>query len=313
MQRLRGILASTTAIVVLCMGSTARADDHDPSTQARTLRDAAADAASKKDFETCRSKAAEAFALVKEPQAAGLLGLCEAELHLWRNAAEHLDYGLEFDPKPERKAAYQVQFDEAKKHVGSIKVSSTPETCTIRIDVDSLGDTPKTIYVNPGHYVIEAHKDGYKPGRNEVDVLAGGVKDVRIALAPEHGEVEKRSFAPAIVAYGVGAVGLGLGIGFFAAHGGQKSSAEKLSLGRTCTKGNLAADCQDLLDAAKKANTSGNASTAGFIVGAAGIGVGTGLLIWALTAPKHAEGERAVMVVPMLGPTTNGVTLQGRF
>ena len=120
---------------------------------------------------------------------------------------------------------------------------------------------------------------------------------------------------PAILGYGVGAVGLGMGIGFLALHGSQNDNAESLGKDKPCP-GAPETSCKAIADAQATANHSGNISTAGFIVGAVGVGAGTGLLIWAATAPHaHADDNAASTSRFSLspGPGDLGLGLTGRF
>lgn len=68
----------------------ARADDELNAASAKVFAEAIA-AVEKKDWAVCRTKAIGVWQQIKNPKVAGILGICEAELKMHRDAAEHLD------------------------------------------------------------------------------------------------------------------------------------------------------------------------------------------------------------------------------
>ncbi len=115
----------------------------------------------------------------------------------------------------------------------------------------------------------------------------------------------------ALVSWGVGVVGVGVGTAFgFIANSDASTQRADCSATTGCT------NRQGALDAHSSSLTAGNVSTAMFIVG--GVGVVGGIVLW-LTAPKGATQEKAPATTtgwrfdPMLGTQGGGVMMSGRF
>jgi hypothetical protein len=68
---------------------------------------------SKENWAVCRTKAIGVWQQVKSVKVAGVLGMCESELGLNRDAAEHLDFFLQNQPKdapPDQVAAARARW-----------------------------------------------------------------------------------------------------------------------------------------------------------------------------------------------------------
>jgi hypothetical protein len=102
----------------------------------------------------------------------------------------------------------------------------------------------------------------------------------------------------------VGAVGFGLGIGFGVIALGQTSDAKKNCTGNVCSPA-----AADDISASK---TSGNVSTAGFIIGGAGVAAGVVMLIVLSGGPaKKADKAATHTITPWVGLGSAGVS--GKF
>jgi hypothetical protein len=268
---------------------------------ARGLREEAADAYTKGDFATCVKKAHDALAIGKEPQTVGLLGMCEAESHEWRDAAEDLDYALQFDPNEERKARYKPKLAEAKTHVGEIIVTATPEACSIRLDEKDKGNAPKSLFVSAGHYAIEVTRSGYQSQRIEVDVRGDETKPVKVELIPESSNHPStaRPLWPVAVGYGFGALGLAVGAGLAGA-------ANAAAPGANC-----ASACDD---ARRTQNRLSYGSLWTFVAGGTFALATTGYLIWAVTGREtKAPSTTGFLVTPFASPWASGAIISKGF
>ncbi|MFO0615271.1 MAG: PEGA domain-containing protein [Polyangiaceae bacterium] len=325
--------ALVVAALVLLMPQGSSADPTAPSAKdvddARVLREAAAAAAEKKDYPTCKEKAALSFEKAKQPQSWGLEGLCEAEMKQWRDAAEHLAYAVQFDTNEKRVAEYKVKLTEAKTKVGTIEVKTAPEACELRVDDRPIGQSPRDVFVNPGRYRVTAEAKGYDAKTVEIEITAGGTKPLSIELSPlsaassstatvggaaatttgaggttstGSGVVEPGASRPAWpigVGFGLAAVGFGVGIGTAVA----ASAEPDFDCPETnCVEGSEFLDQRDTLS---------NASFWSLIAGGTVALATTGYLIWVVTAPRGKPA--AALVLPVASPTFGGAAFVGQF
>lgn len=155
--------------------------------------------------------------------------------------------------------------------------------------------------VDPGPHEIAAKAPGHAAWTKRVDVArAGSVTDVEVPVLTPSADAsppKKKGDADvvaddgssqrtlAIVALGVGVVGVGVGSVF-----GIMSAAAHDETNRICG-GPAPAPCpQEGIDEADKAQVLGNVSTVAFIVGA--IGVTAGAVLW-FTAPAKSKQDAA--------------------
>jgi hypothetical protein len=116
------------------------------------------------------------------------------------------------------------------------------------------------------------------------------------AAETSHGSGNQRVIA--LVAGGIGVVGLGLGTAFAIAANSQKSDAQNVCPNNPCPT-------QDGVDKWNSAGASGNASTIAFIAG--GVAAGAGLVLW-LTAPSSASAS-----TPQVGIGPGVVQVKGSW
>jgi len=305
---------------------------------ARKVMSEAGDAANRSDWALCRTKAVGVWDKFKRPSVASLLGSCEAELGMNREAAEHLDFFLQHDDKSNAKqtAAAQEHYPMVRSKLMLVVVDCNEADFDVRVDGEAKAAASARIFLEPGHHTIEIRKDGFTPDTSTIDATAAGEKKLSIKLVPVgtgaggsglatpstgSGTIDtgaggarpvgaRRSFVPAIVGYGVGAIGIGVGAGFLVAHSSERSDAEKLAKGRHCS-GAADATCKDVIDKTSQANRSGNIGAASMIVGGVGIVAGTGLLVWALLGPRREAS--AVRVLPVVGGREQGLIVEGQF
>lgn len=171
--------------------------------------------------------------------------------------------------------------------------------------VDASGEIP----FDPGQHTVVAEAEGYEPGEKTVDLAEGAHEDVVFVLtasAPEAPDVVAEeepddegggSLVPPIIAFGVGAVGLGVGTAFGIIAFNQTSEVEERCGGSVCPP-----EEQDALDESKR---NGNISTVGFVVGA--VGVSTGIILLLAMGGGDDEPEDEARLVPVVGPGVVGV------
>lgn len=187
--------------------------------------------------------------------------------------------------------------------------------------------------VDPGQYEFTVQSDVAKAEPVTVEVGEGGSESVTIQLVeverpPEPVATDpvpppaepvdggtKSAPIPAYVAFGVGAVGLGVGTAFLISHLDQQGQADSRFTDGNCGQdGQCTQAEQDEIQAiSSSAATAGTLSIVGFGVGAAAIGTGVVLLLLngddATEQAHRHENERHVRPLVGLG----SVGLSGRF
>ncbi|MFO0567056.1 MAG: hypothetical protein U0263_15415 [Polyangiaceae bacterium] len=183
---------------------------------------------------------------------------------------------------------------------------------TVSIDGKDIasGELGSPILVNPGNRQVRAESKGSKPFEENVELAEKDQKTLSVRLEElpkaeaarpvKPPQAEKSSGGSKTLAYvslGVGVVGLGVGT-----YMGLKAKSTKSDIDQQCKNGVCSESQRDLYDRGK---TQANISTAGFIVGGVGIGLGTVLL---LTGGKSTEAKASARhATPYLGPGEVGV------
>jgi hypothetical protein len=119
------------------------------------------------------------------------LGQAELQLQLYRDAAEHLDWGLRHLPPRERpgvaKGARDL-LDLVKQHVTAIRVVVERPGAEVRLDGEVIGRAPVDfdLYVEPGSHTVAVQVDGYDPALETFEAIAGTRRVVALKLR-KHG------------------------------------------------------------------------------------------------------------------------------
>ncbi|MFO0758945.1 MAG: tetratricopeptide repeat protein [Byssovorax sp.] len=165
-----------------------------------------------------------------------------------------------------------------------VEVTGPGEGTKVVVKLDGAEvDATADIAADLGDHQVSVSADGFQPADKSLKLTEGAHEHLSFALAPAPSSKETKSggtLVPGIIGLGVGAVGLGLGIGFGVMALGQTEDAKKNCTGNICSPA-----AADDISASK---TSGNVSTAGFIIGGAGVAAGVVLLI-ALGGGKKDE------------------------
>jgi hypothetical protein len=181
------------------------------------------------------------------------------------------------------------------------------------------------IAVDPGEHTIEATAPGYEGFKTTVTLAAAEQKTVQIptlAKAPEEATPVRDTSAPpssdqraggsktlgyVLVGAGAAVTGVGLVFGYLASQ--QASDAEDdptLCPSKRCTPAGL-----EEIDAAE---TKALVSTIGVGVGLLAVGAG----VYFLVSPPHGSeraghASKSARVVPLVGPTGGGLSVEGSF
>ncbi|MBI5503150.1 MAG: PEGA domain-containing protein, partial [Deltaproteobacteria bacterium] len=184
----------------------------------------------------------------------------------------------------------------------------------VSLDGKSLGPAPLkgSVFVEPGHRVFTATREGYEPARSEVDVAKGKSADVSLELVAKEG-------SPA--GYIVGGIGMGIaGVGILggavltAMANGKAADMDDLSAGirasgTSCPESSTNATCTELRDAASSRDSLSNAAMAMWIVGGVGLGAGLGGIIAGASQGSPAQA----LVLPVFGPGYAGAMVSSAF
>ena len=181
---------------------------------------------------------------------------------------------------------------------------------TIERDGSELGATEwgLPVPVDPGVHRLRASGPGQLPWESEVKVPAEpGV--VSVTVPPLMSEGESSFWSPTTrkvgaAAFGLGAVGLGLGTAFAVrAYSKNEDSNSAGCRGEECPN-------PESLELRRAALTAGNRATWAFGVGVSGVAAGTVLFFWGGSERSEREGMR---VAPVAHARGGGLRVQGWF
>ena len=310
-----------SALGCVAVATPARADDAANTATARAL---GIEGVTLADAGLCRDaieKLERAEELHHAPTTAARLGECEIETGKLVVGTERLQRvvrePLEASAHPAFFAAVaraQKSLERALPRIPALRISvKAPPTAKLALTIDgepapgAILDTNRRI--DPGSHRIEVRAAGFLRSAATVSVDEGETKDVVLELAPDpsagagadvaaervlSGEASapgRRSVVPAILAFGVGAVGLGLGIGAGSVVARKASALEDgCDASRVCSP-ERASEIRD-------AKTWATVSTVGFA--AAGVGVITGVVLL-LTSGGTSASRTGARVRPLVG------------
>jgi len=265
----------------------------------------------------------QAWAAKQSVDIAANLGVVEMKLDRPRDAAEHLDYALRLYPvggDPDARAVLEQRYQEARQKVGAIRVACDGKGAEVAVDGRDIGKAPITVekFVEPGKRKFTAVLDGFENGEMTVRVEPGSEITIEIKMGPKkpggggphHVEHADKPIWPIFVFAGVGAVGLGSGIGLMVMSAGAKSDIEDSG----CRSQGCAGQYQDQVDSY---NLGRNAGVPLLAVG--GLSLAGMIVYLAWPSPDDevegppGRGKHATWVLPMLGADGGGLTVGGEF
>ncbi len=327
-------LTTLTCLALLCTVAPAAAEEPDLTDAGQAVLMEAAAAAQKKDWAVCRTKAAGVWDKVKHPTVAALLGACEAELGMFREAATHLDFFLQRDDgkNPKQSQAAKDRFPGVRAKV-MLAIVETSAAAEIRVDGAVVGPAPQRVFLDPGEHTLAATA-GSLAGTKTLTAIAGGEEKVLLILkdsgaggagggggAPSTsassgsststtgaggGEPEEgKPIWPAVLLGGVGAAGLATGIALLVV--GTNDATDAIDTAKACqpwtdscrTEGN---------DALSSANALRGGGIAAVAIGGASL---LGMVIY-LAVPAGPSADEAAFR-PLVGPGFAGLSFEGSF
>lgn len=194
----------------------------------------------------------------------------------------------------------------------AVKVDGPPAgTAKLKVDGKDF-ELDNESPVDPGEHTVAAEAEGFERAEKRVDVKEGAHESVTLTLtaiassAPPPPAAEEGDMMPALIAFGVGGVGIVAGSIF-----GVLALTQTSDVQDACGADNKCPKSQgDALDSAKM---NGTISTIGFVVGGVGVATGVVLLVLGGDAPAAASVQTGagLELTPWIGANEAGVS--GRF
>lgn len=313
--------------------------------QARDLYRKGLEAYKKRDWQTACDRFAASWAIKQHYQIAGNLGACSMKLERYVDAAKFITVFLRELPSgetPDSRASAQTDLAVATTKIGTLRLSvfeSTPAP-TVWVDGTLVGRAPlpDSLFIAPGHHLVEVRLDDGRSERKEIDAKAGESQELRIertaaseavpiaspsAVSPAApvpvppAPESRRSVVPVVVGLGLTATGLALGIGFTVAANSKTLYLDGLradiatrsgsaSSGCSQPRPDLVGECDDLAVRLDSQATLRSVATVAFI-GAGVAAVGTGIyLLWPRSKASKANAAGQTLRVAA-GPLSLGV------
>ncbi len=333
----RRAIAALSLMGTLLAGSAAQAGEPDLSEAAQAVFREALAAAAKKDWGLCRTRAAGVWDSHKNPTVAALLGVCEAELGMNREAAMHLDFFLQRDDKsqPQQTESVQKRFPQVRQKLMLLEISSVPPA-EVRVDGTVMGTAPLRLFLDPGKHEVTLSLPGYASKSEQVDGTAGGGRTIELKLEPERMDAggtegtgaaaegggpsastgvgggspieplpEPKPVWPAVLLGGVAAAGLATGIALVVVGVSKHGDAEEIAAGCQPWTTSCEQEANDALDLEDNLRAGGIVSIS---VGAASA---VGMIVYLLVPSEPVAG--AATVQPIVGPSMIGISWKGSF
>jgi hypothetical protein len=242
--------------------------------------------------EEAASILAEAWAIRQTYDVAAALAQAEIQLKRYRDAAEHLQFGLShFAPVESENTLNQLRaaFVDIKSHIATLKISVAQAGAKVQLDDRQVGVSPLPApqFVDPGVHTLQAQLNGesatvvvnVEAGREypvELELTASGKADAssQVSVRPS-ADTDNHNLVPVIVGGAVAAVGTAGLIAFSFAASSDTDTIERLKLKNGpsgCADGSASpADCSAQLEAVHSHDKNRNLAVASAIVGAVGL------------------------------------------
>jgi hypothetical protein len=243
------------------------------------------------------------------------IGQCHYQLHDYPAALDafrrYLAEGQALVP-PERRAKVESDIDSLRGRVASLRLSASVDGAEVGVDDLVVGTTPiaAPVVVSAGRHKLTASKAGLPEVVRYVDIAGEETLDVALDLGPQ-AEVPARaapsargrSLAPAVVAFGVTAVGVAVGSYF-----GLQAISNKRDLDQQCVFGSCPESSKPLYAEAER---NALLSTLGFGAAIAGVGVGAMYLLF--TGPRESARTPPSVALPRLVVGPGSIGAEGTF
>lgn len=182
-------LALLLCVMMLASNSLAVEAEAADREQGRALMERGVEAMKAERLQEARTLFEQSLDVYPSFDVAGNLGLVEAKLGLWSDAANHLDYCLRHFPSGESERLRGVirdAYDEARKRVGRVEVVVNVDGATIIIGKRNVGLSPLRagVFVDPGRHGVRVQK-GELAVESTFLVEAGQSERIQLQLVPK--------------------------------------------------------------------------------------------------------------------------------
>lgn len=343
--------------VLFCTASVASAQTAGPGPSAsqdsptqeeiRRLYLEAKEAGNRDDWATAYKLMQEAWEKRKAADIAVNLAFIEMQLGKWRDAAEHLEFGIKLFPADGDVKHLQTDLERlarCKQEVVTLRIHVEPDAAEVFLGPVSLGvasTLPREVYVEPGAVEISAEIRGRKRAVERFSAKKGEARDVHLALPaasavpstvatdigatpananapPRPDSHEPFEWWPAIIGGALTVTAAGVAVGFRVDGNTASGKADELRDGLVRDFGEgacasppaaAASQCAELQDVRSHEERSNRASNI-LIISALGIGAATAVVqTFALTV----NTDEHAMVLPVVTGQSAGVVLSRRF
>lgn len=315
--------------VILSFAAPAAADEAADTATARALGIEGVTLAESGKCKEAIEKLDRAEKLHHAPTTATRLGECEIETGKLVVGSERLQRVIR-EPLPSNAhpafvaavARAQKALDAALPRLATIRITvSGAPTAKLVLTIDeepvSVAALDTQRRIDPGTHEIRARAPGYLPTALTATLAEGESRSVGLELAvdpnaseasiasaegvtPNKPAQKAHSKVPAIVAFGIGAVGLGVGIyGTTVVDDRTKQLSSGCDANRVCTS--------DMKPALQDAKSWATISTAGFITAGAGVAVGGLWLLLTGGSTSEKTTKTGIRMRPTVGATSVGV------
>jgi len=191
---------------------------------------------------------------------------------------------------------------------GSLRVDSTPKGALVMVDYGQVGLTPWEGRLPLGEHVIEVGADGFVSSKQTVKLERRKDRELGVVLSPQI-KVETPRLSPTRMAvmwsgFGAGVVGFGTGILTGKIAGDRLQSLETRCGGTKCPQ----SEASNLTTIGLLAGVS----TSGFVLGTAGVLVGS-LSLLTLPARKKNPKTEGFLNDAHVQVSSSGLVIEGRF
>lgn len=295
-------LALLAAVAISTFAATAHADGEPTAADlsaARALGQEGVTLADGGDCVAASEKLARAEKIFHAPTTLARLGECQIATGRLVEGTESLRRVIREVLPPNAPNAFRAAQERARETLDE----ATPRIARLKIAVAARADAALTVRVDgepmplanlntdrpmdPGEHVVEASAPGFTKATQKIYLAEGGVDSVAMTLevdpnAPvaSKGGAASGSRLPAYLAFGAGAVSLGVGAAFGLAALSAKSDLDAACRNEICPRSE-----QNSLGSVK---TLATVSTIGFVAGVVGLGAGVYFLLTGRAAPAPA-------------------------
>jgi tetratricopeptide (TPR) repeat protein len=268
-------------------------------------------------YAEAEAKLEQVWALKQTYDVAGNLGVVQAKLGKYAQAAEHLAWAIQHFPLTEPAKArrgFEQELEKARAQSGTLRIQVNVDGAEVAVNGRKVGVAPVAdeVFIEPGTVSATARRDGYTLAQQSVTVAKGEARTVSLALVPI--EIKRRSVVPGAVLGGVAGAALVTGVALVVSANSKYAEAETLRneivmAGTRCVAGAADPRCSQLYSTASTSDAFHNAAVGVLVTaGAAAVGAAT-YFLWPTASASPRSG--AVRVTPLVSTTGGGLVVWG--